>query len=500
VSVKKNVVANYLGQGWTALMGLAFVPVYIRYMGIEAYGLIGILALLQTWLSLLDMGMTPTLSREMASYTGGVRGAQSIRDLLRSIEILGVAVAITVALGIWMLSRRFATEWLHVEKIPIDVVAQALSIMGIVMALRFLENIYRSSIVGLQKQVMLNTVTSAMATIRGLGAVGVLVWIQPTIKAFFIWQGIVSLATTALFATVVYRELPRGDSPARLSVAALADVWRFAAGTLTITLLGFVLSQTDKLILSSLLTLEEFGQYTLAFAVASAIRLLAQPVDQAIFPKLTELHQQGNAGLLASTYHKANQFTVVLMGSAGAFVAIFGNSLLVIWTQDSVLAAATYPIMSILVIGMVMNGLMNGPYYLQMAAGWTGLLVRVNIVMVIIFVPLVIWFTIEYRAIGAALAWCLLNLIYLLVVARFMHRRLLKDEMWNWYWKDIVFPLFPAIVVSAFAHQLLPKGGSNFVSAVYLCACFVLILLSSSLASEHVRAAFLPKICGLLRK
>jgi len=36
LSLKKNLFANYLGQGWTALMGLAFVPAYINYLGIKA--------------------------------------------------------------------------------------------------------------------------------------------------------------------------------------------------------------------------------------------------------------------------------------------------------------------------------------------------------------------------------------------------------------------------------------------------------------------------------
>lgn len=46
-------------------MGPAFIPRYIKYPGIEAYGLIGLFALLQAWLSLLDTGMTPTLGREL---------------------------------------------------------------------------------------------------------------------------------------------------------------------------------------------------------------------------------------------------------------------------------------------------------------------------------------------------------------------------------------------------------------------------------------------------
>ena len=44
--LKRNLIANYNGQGWTALMGLAFVPLYSKYLGIESYGLIGLFAVL----------------------------------------------------------------------------------------------------------------------------------------------------------------------------------------------------------------------------------------------------------------------------------------------------------------------------------------------------------------------------------------------------------------------------------------------------------------------
>src|ERR1035437_3091490 len=107
MSVRRNAIANYLGQGWRAIMGLVFVPLYVRYLGIEAYGLIGIFAILQAWLGLLDMGMRPALGREMARFAGGAHNAQSIRDLLRSIEVIGIAIAGAVALGIC-----FASGWL----------------------------------------------------------------------------------------------------------------------------------------------------------------------------------------------------------------------------------------------------------------------------------------------------------------------------------------------------------------------------------------------------
>ena len=68
--LKRNLIANYLGQGWTALMGLAFIPLYINYLGIEAYGLIGLFAVLQGWLVLLDLGMTPACPSTGAAPSG----------------------------------------------------------------------------------------------------------------------------------------------------------------------------------------------------------------------------------------------------------------------------------------------------------------------------------------------------------------------------------------------------------------------------------------------
>ena len=97
MTLKRNLIANYLGQGWSAAMGLAFIPLYIRYLGMESYGLIGIFAVMQAWLAMLDMGLTPTLNREMARFTAGVHGAQHILNLLRSLECVCFGAAALIA-------------------------------------------------------------------------------------------------------------------------------------------------------------------------------------------------------------------------------------------------------------------------------------------------------------------------------------------------------------------------------------------------------------------
>lgn len=217
MSIGRNVTANFLGQAWTVVIGLVFIPVYIRYMGVESFGLIGVFTLLQAWLALLDMGMTPTLNREMARFTAGAHTPQSIRDLLRSLELIALAMSAAIGVLVWAAADWLAADWLRVEKLPLETVSQAIALMGVVVALRFMEGLYRGAILGLQRQVFYNAANSLFATVRAVGALAVLAWVSPTIEAYFAWQGIVSLVSLATLAAAAHRELPRPPLPPRFS-------------------------------------------------------------------------------------------------------------------------------------------------------------------------------------------------------------------------------------------------------------------------------------------
>jgi O-antigen/teichoic acid export membrane protein len=485
--LKGNLIANFIGQGWTALMGLAFVPLYIKYLGIESYGLIGLFAVLTAWLSLLDMGMTPTLSREMARFTGGSHSAQSIRDLLRTIEVIIFSIALMIALGIALGANWIATYWLISEKLPIQVVSQAFAIMGLVTALRFAESIYRSSIVGLQRQVLFNMVNSSLATLRGLGAVGILVWISPTIQAFFLWQGLISFLTLGIFAILTYSYLPPIQYRARFSFQVLQGIWRFAGGILGITFLALLLTQVDKVLLSKLLSLADYGYYTLGAAVAGALYTLITPINQAVYPRLCELHVSGDREKLVSTYHLAAQLVSVLAGSSAIVFIVFGDIFLRLWTQNADLAVRTAPLLSLLLLGNLLNGLMWVPYQTQLAHGWTSLTVKVNVVAVGVIVPSILMVTPRYGAIGAAWAWATLNLGYLLFGVHFMYRRILKTERWRWYIQDLLLPLGAALSVAFFLKLNWSVDRNLINQLLLLCLAILLTTSSAILAAGDVR-------------
>jgi O-antigen/teichoic acid export membrane protein len=497
MSVKRNIVANYVGQGWTGIMALAFIPLYIRYLGMEAYGLIGLFAVMQAWLTLLDIGMTPTLNREMARYTGGAHSAQSIGDLLRSLELLCFSLTAVIGFGVWVASDYLATDWLKAEKLPTPVVAQAIAVMAFVAAFRFVEGIYRGSLVGLQRQVWYNGFAAVLATLRYGGAVAVLAWVSPTVRAFFLWQGFISLLTVAVFAVKVHRTLPRPPRPARFSYEALAGVWRFAAGMMGISFLALLLTQVDKIVLSRLLTLESFGYYTLASTVAGVLIMIIVPLDNAIYPRMVVLSSQPGDRDLVTLYHEGMQLVTVLTAPAVMLLSVFAGGVIFAWSGNPRLADGVAPILSALVLGTFLNGLMHMPYQLQLAHGWTRLTIITNIVAVAILIPALLLVVPGYRAVGAAWIWVTLNAGYVLITVQFMHRRLIPREKWRWYVADVMLPVAGAAAVAALAWVFQPAMYESRVEwLAFLAVSGTLALVAAALLADRVR----PRVAATIAR
>ena len=500
-SVKKNIAVNYLGQMWVSAMGILFLPTYIGYLGIEAYGLVGLFAVMQAWLTLLDLGMTPTLNRELARFTAGVHTAHYIRDLLRSLEVVCFCIAGVIVLIILTLSTWLASDWLKAQKLPVDVIASAISIMAFVVALRFVEGIYRGALFGLQRQVWYNAVSAVLATIRQVGAVMVLAWVSPTIQAFFIWQAFFSLLTVVVFAFGVHRGLPQIDRPPRFSRKAIADVWEFAGGMLGISFLAILLTQVDKLLLSKLLTLESFGYYVLAATITSIFSMASGPISQAVYPRFVVLFSKAEHLQLVSLYHGCAQLVTILTAPLLLLLLFFADGILYMWTGDAKLAGNVAPILQVLALGTFLNTQMHMPSFLQLSHGWTSLGVKTNIVAVIFFIPSVMWVVPHYGALGAAWMWVALNLGYVLISLQLMHVRILPSEKWKWYISDLLFPAGGAAAAVALWSLVQPLNHQGrWVWAGYLFVVGSSSLLVSALCAGLIRRRVLDFFSSVTNK
>ena len=184
----------------------------------------------------------------------------------------------------------------------------------------------------------------------------------------------------------------------------------------------------------------------------------------------------------------------VVVGSAALVLITFAETFLHLWTQDAALSHRVAPLLSLLALGNLLHALMHLPYYAQLAHGWTGLSIRINMVAVLFIVPAILWATPVYGAEGAAWVWVSLNLGYLLISVHFMYQRILKTEKWRWYRQDILQPLLAALFVVMFIKLLMPTPVGSTLQLVTLLVAAVATLCTAIAAASSLRQALLRLI------
>jgi O-antigen/teichoic acid export membrane protein len=438
MTVRRNLAAALGSSIWAALLALAVVPLYLHYLGIEAYGLIGFFSTLQALFQILDLGMAPTINREIArcSATGGWSEA---RRLLHTLGILYWTAAIGIALLMVALAPAIAAHWLNPKGISQSTVVHAVMLMGLVVACRWPIGLYQGALNGMHRLAVSSGINAIMITLSTLGAVGCLALISPTVDAFFVWQGIVGLGYALAMRWTAWRIMGRAEVVA-FDGRALRSIWRFSASMMALTLAGVIFAQLDKVLLSKFLGLEAFGRYTLASVAVAALGVFVTPFYNAVYPRFCAyfVHEQLNE--LFALYRSSGRLLAAILFSIAMVLAVFSEDAFQLWTRNPELAHATAPLASLLAIGTAVHGVMYIPHALQLAFGKPFIPLMVNLTLLVVMVPVTIYFAMYYGAFGGALAWLLLHTLYAGLSTWLTDRYIGHSAGVIWFFRDVGIP------------------------------------------------------------
>lgn len=488
-SLKINIVANYISQIYVMGVGILILPLYIKYMGAEAYGLIGFFTMLQAWFNLLDMGLTPTISRETARYHGGTMTALAYRQLFRALSMIFSSIALVGAVTLIFFSGFIAKKWLQVEEINVLEVVFSVEIMAVIVAMRWMGGLYRGIITGAEQLVWLGGFKVIIATLRFI-VVFLTMWLYGyTPLVFFTHQLIVAIIEFSGLCVKSNSLLPlkkKISGSIGWSFKPIKPVLNFALSIAFTSSIWVLVTQTDKLILSGILSLKEYGYFTLAVLVASGIITMSSPVSTAIMPRMARLYAEEKRDEMLQTYRNATQLVTVFAVSAGVVMTFCVEPLLFAWTGDRQIAKQVAPILRLYAIGNVFLVIGAFPYYLQYAMGYLKYHLIGNVITLIFLIPSVALGAAYFGGVGAGYAWLLSNCLFLLFWVYFVHNKLAPELHWKWLLNDVFKVAFPVTVVSWIFSMLDVADFDRFFSLAYVGLISVFAILVAIFSSSYV--------------
>jgi O-antigen/teichoic acid export membrane protein len=463
---KKNIIANYVGRIWSFLSVFVFVPFCLKFLGSEAYGIVSFFTVLAGLMAFADAGLTATLNREFARAD---RTASYKANLLTTVEIIYFFICLAIAAACWALSPVIAARWLNLESISLEQAVRYIKMIGICMAVQFPCSLYHGGLLGLQRQVLSNSLQITWSLFRS-GVVLLPLYFFPTPDVYFGWQIGVNLIYLLVIRYIVQRQVHAGERT-RFSRQILSGVWRYAAGMMIMSVLSAVLIQTDKLITSSLFSLSEFGYYTLASTIAQAPLMIVTPVGVAILPRLTELLSGGKRQEMVYLFRKIS-FIVAAVASMVVFaLVVYMPDILFLWTHNTVLVASVTQVARILCVGTLFQSLQLMPYYLGIANGHTKTNVLLGISSILFLVPAIFILTHVLGIIGAGIPWLIMSFATFFVLGYLILKKFIPRYFSTWLLSDTLKPFFALLVLSTLLYLITCKLPHGWYVTGY-CAAF----------------------------
>jgi O-antigen/teichoic acid export membrane protein len=496
MSLRLDLLASYGSQLFVAAVGVAMLPPCRDLLGAEAYGLVAVMAVMQVCFQLLEFGLGPLLSREAARFRGGAIDAAALRAMVRTLEGLFLLAGVLGAGAIVAAAPAIAAGWLRVEALPLETVSDAIALIAAATAFRWGSTLYRGVVVGFESLVWLGGWEMLIATLRFVAVLPFLAYVSRDPIHFFGWQLAVSVLEFAGFSLRVGCLLPKGPEdgevpPARWSLAPLRGHQAFVFGVAFAGLVWVVVTQVDKILLMRLLSLDEFGQYSMTVMLASVVTMLVAPLSEVIVPRLVRMTAAGDAAGFRALYRLGTRGLCALVAPPVAVLTLFAEPVLEVWTGDAALATATAPVLALYAMGNGCLSVASFQYFLQYARGDLRLHVLGNLLFSVTLVPAMMLGAQFFGMVGAGWAWFATNLAVLAAWVPLVHRRHAPGLHRSWLLEDVTRPMAVAFAAAAAIRLAMPMPGSRVALAATMVGALFAVAAATA-AGGGVR--------GLLRE
>jgi O-antigen/teichoic acid export membrane protein len=438
-----NMIANYIGAFWAALVQVIATPFLLHLLGADAYGLVAFHLSLLLFFFFLDQTVSLFFNRQLSSLP--VDDRQGRADLFKTLEIISLVMAVILGGGVILAAPIISNHWLTDTALSPQTVANAVRWIGFSIALQWPSFFYSGGFQGLQSHGDITWIRSVIRTLQFAGAILLLKFWRSDIAVYLGWTAFVFLIQSLWMRHRLHHLL--GRMRGKFDLSCLRHHASFGGGIMAIALSSVILLQFDKFYLSAFVPLSDFSAYSLCFTLCVYIFTVAiLPINNTMLAHFTRLlNDDPTRTLLRAEYSKWTQINMILSVPAYTVLAVFARPLLTIWLHGSPETVdVMVGLMPLIAFGHILNVLYFLPYKLQLACGKIQPLLGVNIALIAIMIPFMIWAVPHYGLYAGAGFWVFFNVAYYLIWSPIMHTQQIPESRLSWILRDTL----PAFILS----------------------------------------------------
>jgi O-antigen/teichoic acid export membrane protein len=443
-TTRRDLLANYAGRVVSVLASLAVLPSYRDLLGPERFGVVAFFTMIQSLLATLDAGLGAAFLQRISRTLGDEARRHELPDVVATFAALAAVLALVTAALVAAASPAIP-PLLRVHESTSRETTIATLAMAIVLASWWPTTFFQGALLHLGRQPESNATNATFAVLRAALTYGALRWWDASLLGFSAPQACLSLAQVSFLAARVRMALPAGALGIPRAAMVRAEI-STAIALGGASLLGIVITNTDRVAITALRPVADLGTYGFATLAMTAAAQVIAPVYATYYPRLCELR---DPVALEQVYLEAHRAALSLALPVTLSLAAYGPTILQLWTGDVGVAAAAGQALTILSLAAAVNAPLQIVLALAYALQRAGDVARLQTVGALVFglvCPALVW---RFGIDGAASATLLFNLALAIPFSLRTHRALGTGATTRRWLETVVPTVAPIVLVTA---------------------------------------------------
>jgi O-antigen/teichoic acid export membrane protein len=418
MSLRRNTLWSLAGTGLPLVLGAVTIPYLISKIGVEAFGVLTLIWALIGYFSLFDFGLGRALTQQVAAARSAGHHARLpslVKTGLWFIASAGLAGGLILA----ALADQLAFHWLNVS-VPLQPsTGWALLIAAIGIPLTTVTTGLRGVLEAYEDFKAVNLLRISLGAANfGLPALSVML-----IGTSLAWM-VVSLILARIVVLLahmwlVHRKLPVGWASARFNKENMRGLLSFGVWMTVTNIVGPLMVTADRFVISAVLGAGMVAYYTVPFEVLIRVLVVPAALTSVLFPRLAAV--MANDWPEARRLHrKCLKIIMAALLPICLIIAVGSKWGLTLWLGRD-FAEQSWIIVSVLAIGLLLNGVAYLPFAAIQAAGDARTTAYLHMLELVLYIPGLFLSLKFFGLIGAAIAWDVrvaLDLAFLLIYAK----------------------------------------------------------------------------------
>ena len=391
---------NLAGRVLPTIVAVIAIPVIIRGLGMEQYGILSLALAIVTYFGLFDFGLGDATTKFVAGALG--RGEfECVAPLIWTSSALIGALGIIAGMLMLAASPLLAS---HLLKVSVERQGEAVAdfrAMAAAVPFMLLGSGLRGTLEAKQRYDLVNIV-AIPANVANYLIPLVAVLLRAGLVSILSYLVVVRVSTCIAYLVLCVRLFPTVRRSIRIDFQGIRPLLMFG-GWLAISNLSWpVLLYMDRLVIGSILPVAFLPYYVAPSDVVTRLWIL--PASWAALYPAFSVVGDSRHDELAHLAARALKHLTLLMGPIVIIAIFFSRKILLTWLGERFQAQSS-AVLSILAVGVFVNSISSVPDRLVKGLGRPDIIAKLHVAELPLYGALLVLLVKRWGIVGAAVAW-----------------------------------------------------------------------------------------------